>query len=154
MPTTISGDTGVSQVQDGSIVTADLANGAVTQAKLADGALIEDSANGIGYGAGAGGTVTQLTSKSTAVTLNKPTGQITMHNAALGAGASVIFNVNNSLFGAADSVLLTPFANGNYRVEPASSNTGVFTVRVTNVTGGSLSEAVVINFAIIKGASA
>lgn len=37
MPTTIDGTTGVSQVQDGSIQTADLANGAVTAPKLSGG---------------------------------------------------------------------------------------------------------------------
>jgi hypothetical protein len=117
------------------------------------GSLLVTNAAGLGYGTGAGGTVTQATNKSTAVTLNKPTGAITMNNAALAAGASVVFNVNNSVFAIADTVIVTPSANGNYRLEPASSNTGVFSIRVTNVTGGSLSEALVINFAIIKGAT-
>ena len=45
--------------------TAVIPDASITSAKFADGALIEDTANGIGYGTGAGGTVTQLTSKST-----------------------------------------------------------------------------------------
>ena len=44
--------------------------GAIVANDFADGALIENSVNGIGYGVGAGGTVTQATSKFTAVTLN------------------------------------------------------------------------------------
>jgi len=39
MAISISGDTGISAVQDGTIVTADLANDAVTQAKIASGAV-------------------------------------------------------------------------------------------------------------------
>lgn len=114
----------------------------------------------MGYGAGAGGTVTQVTSKTTAVTLNKPSGQITMHNAALAAGASVTFVVNNSLAASADGVLVTGDYNGgapdpsNYRVELAYSGTGSFMVRVTNVSAGSLSQALVIGFKLIKGATA
>jgi len=56
----------------------------------------------MGYGTGAGGTVTQLTSKSTSVTLDKPTGQITMNNATLAAGAIAIFSCNNSVVSATD----------------------------------------------------
>ena len=59
--------------------------------------LATNPAGVVGYGTGAGGTVTQATSKSTAVTLNTPTGQIIMNNAALAAGASVFFNFNNSV---------------------------------------------------------
>lgn len=108
----------------------------------------------LGYGTGAGGTVTQATSKSTAVTLNKPSGQITMNNAALAAGASVTFSVSSTLVASADTVLLSsPTFGLSYRLECASVASGLFYVRVTNITGGSLSEAVVINFAIIKGAT-
>jgi hypothetical protein len=108
---------------------------------------------GLGYGIGAGGTVTQSTSKSTAVTLNKPCGQITMNNAALAAGASVAFNLNNSLLATSDGLVVCPAGISNYRVEVAAISAGVAQIRVTNITAGSLSEALVINFAIIKGAS-
>lgn len=128
-------------------------------------ARIESSGNvlvtnpaGLGYGTGSGGTVTQATSKSTAVTLNKPTGQITMNNAALAAGASVQFGVNNTLVTANDIVIVTgsyqTIDPTNYRIESLWIGAGNFAIRVTNVTGGSRSEALQINFAIIKGATA
>ena len=108
----------------------------------------------LGYGTGSGGTVTQATSKSTAVTLNKPTGQITMNNAALTAGTSVFFDVNNSLVAATDNVLLTlsNFSALNYTIKCFVS-TGKYTVILKNETAGSLSEAVAFNFAVIKGAT-
>lgn len=107
----------------------------------------------LGYGTGSGGTVTQATNKSTAVTLNKPTGQITMNNAALGAGAAVAFGVNNTLCTTSDVVIVNANGFGSYRIEIQNVSSGNFAIRVTNVSGGSLSEAVVINFAIIKGAT-
>ena len=108
----------------------------------------------LGYGAGSGGTATQPTSKSTAVTVNKPSGKITMHNAALGPAASVVFQVLNSTVGANDSVNLN--ANGNYLaayVIRCAVYAGEFYVYVQNVSAGSLSEAVVINFNVIKGST-
>ena len=119
--------------------------------------LLTSGTGGIGYGTGSGGTVTQATSKSTAVTLNKPTGQITMNNAALAAGASVVFIVNNSLITGNDMVelagiyyLVNP---SNYRMEIAYMAYNNFAIRVTNISGVSLSEALMINFSIIKGAT-
>ena len=50
----------------------------------------------LGYTTDAQGSVTQATSKSTAVTLNKSAGTVTMNNAALGATTSVSFTLNNS----------------------------------------------------------
>ena len=124
----------------------------IDNAALADGALIENAPVRIGYGPGAGGTVTQATSKSTAVTLNKPCGRITTHTAALAAGASVLFTVNNTVFGENDLLILSPVDSINYRVETVFSVSGQFGIRLTNLSEGSLSDAVVINFAIIKGA--
>ena len=109
---------------------------------------------GLGYGTGAGGTVTQATNKSTAVTLNKPTGQITMNNAALAAGARITFGVNNSLVGSQDLIIANALNNANYRVECQYVVSGLFSIAVTNMSGGSLSEALAIQFAIIKGATA
>jgi len=120
-----------------------------------DGAVTVTSPAGLGYGTGAGGTVTQATSKSTTVTLNKPCGQITMNSAALAAGATVQFTLNNSLITADDLVLAAHNATvgiaGAYdvRVVPAAGG-GVF-LQVKNTTASSLSEAIIINFAIIKG---
>ena len=111
---------------------------------------------GIGYGTGAGGTVTQLTSKSTAVTLNKPTGVITMNNAALAAGESVHFALNNTLITYLDQIVYSGYYNTinpqNYRFETDFAVYGAVVIRVTNISNISLSEAVQFNFSVIKGA--
>lgn len=141
--------------------TAFLAFATANSGTLAERMRIDSSGNvlvtnvaGLGYGTGSGGTVTQATSKSTAVTLNKPTGQITTNNAALAAGATVSFTVNNSLFTTSDLVLLAVGNGSSYTVIPQFVGSGTFNIRLTNTTAGSLSEAVQINFALIKGASA
>ena len=120
--------------------------------------LLTSGTGAIGYGTGAGGTVTQLTSKSTNVTLNKPTGQITMNNAALAAGASVSFVLNNSLI-ATNDLVYTTITGGvttatNYRVEAVNTASGISNIRLTNLSAGSLSEAVQVQFVVIKGAIA
>lgn len=121
------------------------------------GSLLLTSGTGVlGYGTGSGGTVTQLTSKSTTVTLNKPSGQITMNNAALAAGASAAFTFYNSLFSATDILSVSgEFSSGasQYRFEAISATGNAF-IRVTNLTAVTLSDALIINFAIIKGANA
>lgn len=110
---------------------------------------------GFGYGSGCGATVTQTTSKSTAVTLNKPTGRITLHNEALGAGAVASFIVNNSTISATDVVVANMYAGGSvanysFKVQPAA---GTFTIYVKNDSAGTLSEAVELNFAVVKGST-
>lgn len=125
----------------------------VTTQSIADLPIVSPTKT-IGYGTGAGGTVTQATSKFTAVTLNKPCGLITMHNAALAAGDSVYFTLNNTLLASADVVGVTLNSYGsNYRVETVNIANGSVVFRVTNVTVNPLSESLVINFAIIKGAN-
>lgn len=113
---------------------------------------------GLGYGTGSGGTVTQATSKTTNVTLNKPTGQITMNNAALAAGASVRFQLNNTLISTNDTVIASAKAAAGtsasvYRVWTSSTDAGSVQINVDNTFTGSLSEAVVIQFFVIKGAT-
>jgi hypothetical protein len=109
---------------------------------------------GLGYGTGSGGTVTQATDKSTAVTLNKPTGQITMNAAALLGATAVVFRLNDSLIASVDTVIYAASGNGNYEITTHAIFAGAVDIRVTNATVGSLSEALVINFSIIKGATA
>lgn len=108
----------------------------------------------MGYTTGAGGTVTQATNKATGVTLNKTTGQITMNNAALAAGAVVSFVVTNSAVAAVDTVQVNVSSGGTanaYYAQVTAIGAGSFTITVQNITGGSLSEAPVINFTVTKG---
>ena len=117
-----------------------------------DGADTLLSDNQLGYTAAAQGTVTQLTSKSTAVTLNKSAGQITMNNASLAGTTNVTFTLNNSLISANDIVILNIAAGataGSYNCWVSGLSAGAVTITVRNISGGSLSEAVVINFALI-----
>ena len=112
--------------------------------------------SGVGYILGAGGAVTQQTSKSTGVTLNTPTGQITMNAAALAAATIVSFTLTNSAVEAADVLVLNHISGGTagaYTLN-AQCAAGSATINVRNATAGSLSEAVVIAFALLKGRTA
>lgn len=114
--------------------------------------LANSNTSQIGYGLGAGGTITQLASKSTAVTLNRPCGQITLNNAALNASTTVSFILNNSTIAAGDVLVLNHISGGtigSYLLN-AQSAAGNATINVRNATSGSLSEAIVIAFAVIK----
>jgi hypothetical protein len=106
----------------------------------------------LGYTTEGQGTVTQATSKSTAVTLNKPAGQITMNNASLGATTNVTFTLNNSFISTNDILILNVAAGataGAYNCWVSGLSAGAATITVRNISAGSLSEAVVINFALI-----
>ena len=120
------------------------------------GNVLVTNAAGLGYGTGSGGTVTQATNKGTPVTLNKPTGQITMNNAALAGGASIGFTLSNSLLATTDNLLMT-FVDGSgttavYTATPQVNAGGAFIV-IRNTSGTSYSEAIKWNFAVIKGAT-
>jgi hypothetical protein len=107
----------------------------------------------LGYTAAAQGTVTQLTDKSTAVTLNKPAGRITMNNASLTTATNATFTLNNSFISANDTVILTISGGqttpGSYNVFANALAAGSVSISLRNISGGTLSEAVVINFAIL-----
>ena len=105
-----------------------------------------------GYVAGEGGTVTQATSKSTGVTLSKKCGQIEMNPAALAANTTVTFTLTNTEIVATDIIVLNHVSGGTagaYLLN-AQAGSGSASINVRNITGGALSEAIVIGFAIIK----
>ena len=120
---------------------------------LAGGNLSYDSTAGtFGYGTGRG-TVTQGTNKSTGVTLNAPCGAITMNGAALNADTTVSFTLTNTSIAATDLLVLNHVSGGTagaYTLN-AQAAAGSASINVRNITAGSLSEAIVIGFAIIKG---
>lgn len=106
----------------------------------------------LGYTAAAQGTVTQATSKSTAVTLDKAAGQIVMNNASLGATTNVTFTLNNSLISVNDVLILNVAANataGSYNCWVSSLAVGSATITVRNISASPLAEAVTINYALI-----
>src|SRR5258708_4467400 len=125
-----------------------------------DGNKIQVSTLGgsIGYAGtgGAGGAITQLTNKSTAVTLNAICGAITTSNASLANATAVGFTVTNNQVAATDVVLCSIKSGAtvnSYVVGIDTVAAGSFHMMLYNFTGGSLSEAVVINFAVIKAAT-
>ena len=108
----------------------------------------------IGYSTAAQGTVTQLTDKGTGVTLNKSAGRITMNNAALAGNTAVTFTLTNSLISSNDVIILNVGSVGTagaYTTYVSSLAAGSAVLTLRNLTSGSLSEAVVINYAIIHG---
>lgn len=110
----------------------------------------------IGYTTGGGGTVTQATNKSTGVTLNKPSGQITMNNASLGAATSVSFTLTNSFITATDVIIanIASAATTNaYTLTVDAVASGSCRFHLRNETLGALGEALVINFAMLKAVS-
>jgi hypothetical protein len=110
----------------------------------------------IGYAAGAQGTVTQATSKSTGVTLNKSAGRITMSGVELAANTAVSFTLTNSTVSANDAIIVNVSGGGTaaaYTTYISSMTTGSAVVTLRNLTSGALSEAVVLNFAIVHGAA-
>ena len=73
----------------------------------AAGVTSSSASAGIGYATGAGGTVTQATSRTTGVTLSKTCGQITTDTSSLAAGAEAEFTVTNTTVAATDVVVVT-----------------------------------------------
>ena len=111
---------------------------------------VTNATGGLGYGPGAGGTVTQATSRTTPVTINKPTGAITMFSAA-GSATPAQFTVQNSLVAATDVVVLSYKSSSNvYQFVVSNVAAGSFNISFWTQSGVA-SDTPVINFAIIKG---
>lgn len=110
---------------------------------------------GVGYTAGSGGAVTQITSRTTGVALNKVAGEITLYTAA-GSASWTSFTVTDTSVAAADTV--------NCSVEGGTTDTyiavgtaiatagGSFKISFLDLTG-TTSETPVINFTVHKGSA-
>lgn len=104
----------------------------------------------LGYGTGVGGTITQTTSRSTGVTINKICGAITLVSAA-GSASATTFTVSNTTIASTDTVIVNQ-ASGTDKYEIFVTNiTGGTSFAITFfTTGGTTTEQPVFNFAIIK----
>lgn len=102
---------------------------------------------------GTRGSVVQSTNKSTAVTMDAPTGVVEMNAAALAAGTAVTFQLNNTSVANNDQIVATHHQNGtfgSYTISARASSDGVALVTVRNNTGSSLSENIKIKISVIK----
>lgn len=113
---------------------------------------------GVGYATGAGGTVTQGSGsgKATAFTLSKVSGQITTDNAVLNAGVIVSSVWTNTAIAATDTVVINHVSGGtvgSYTFN-VQCGAGTATLNIRNATAGNLTEALVLQFTVIKGVNA
>jgi hypothetical protein len=109
----------------------------------------------IGYTASASGAVTQSGAKTGGVTLNNSIGRITMNGAELAANTAVSFTLTNSTIGTKDAIIVNVSGGGTaaaYTTYISSMAAGSAVITLRNMTAGALSEAVIINFAIVHGA--
>lgn len=108
---------------------------------------------GIGYATGAGGAVTQLTSRTTGVTLNKASGAITLVSAA-GSTTIAAFLVTNSAVAATDTIILSQKSGTDrYRLYVTAITAGQFEISFATLAGTTV-EQPVFNFAVIKAVAA
>ena len=128
--------------------------GAATGTSLtATGVIASTGTAGVGYATGAGGTVTQGTSRTTGVTLNKTTGAITLFSAA-GSATAATFTVTNSTVAATDVIILNQKSGTDlYDLMVTAVAAGSFNITF-RTTGGTTTETPVFNFAVIKGVAA
>lgn len=128
--------------------------GAATGTSLAaTGAITSSGTAGVGYATGAGGAVTQITSRTTGVTLNKTTGAITMFSAA-GSPTLASFTVTNSTVAATDVIIINQKSGTDlYEIAITAVAAGSFRVSFFSLVG-TTTEQPVFNFAVIKAVAA
>ena len=166
----------VAAIAANDVTTSTISNNAVTLAKIvaaaanntflaryttvspgaADYEALVTTTTGLGFYTGAGGTITQATSKATAFTLSKMCGQITTAADVLNAATIVSATWTNSLIAATDVVIINHKSGGTlgaYTINVACL-AGTATLTIRNNTAGNLSEALVLNFVVIKGVTA
>ena len=117
--------------------------------------------NSLAFVSGSGSVVTQLTSKSTGVTINTLCGQITTSNDSLASDTSVSFTMTNSNISATDIVMVNvasvggvaPTAN-TYSVSCDAVLAGSCRIQIRNISGTAAAQALVLNFAVIRAVNA
>lgn len=128
--------------------------GVATGTSLAVTGLLKSSGTaGVGYATGAGGTITQGTSRTTGVTINKTTGAITLFSAS-GSATPASFTVTNSTVAATDTIIVNQKSGADkYIISVTAVGAGSFEI-TSYTTGGTTSEQPVFNFCVLKGVAA
>ena len=141
-------------VTTGNVGTAGLisATGNITSS----GNIVINNNGTMGYVAGAGGTISQTGNKSGNVTLNKASGEITMQNSNLASATTVDFYLINSTITATDLLIInqTSTANAGGYTFNATCNAGNARIFVRNVMAATAGDAIVLRYAVVRGATA
>jgi hypothetical protein len=113
---------------------------------------------GVGYATGAGAAVTQLTNRSTGVTVNAVCGKITTDATSLAAGAEATFVVTNSAVEVGDVVNICARSGqtaGTSIPFVTAVAAGSFSITLSNFHASTADTgAMIINFAVCKAVSA
>lgn len=143
---TVGGTLGVTGT---TTVNSFTANGiSNVQGVLGSGSFLTSGA--VGFRTGAGGTVTQTGSRTSAVTLNTQCGAITLVSAA-GSTTFASFTVNNNLVGASDTIrVCQKSGTDRYRIHVSKVANNSFEITFATTTG-TTTEQPVFNFAVHKG---
>jgi hypothetical protein len=111
------------------------------------------TAGGVGYSAGAGGAVTQITSRTTGVILSKLSGAITLVSAA-GSSTPFTMTVTNTLVAATDTIIASQKSGTDaYSAVVSAVGAGSYKLTITDLTG-TTTEQPVFNVNVIKGVAA
>lgn len=109
---------------------------------------------GVGYATGAGGTVTQTGSRTTAVTLNKVSGNIVLVSAA-GSATPFSFTLTNSAIAAGDTVSISQKSGTDKYTTQVVTAVAAGSCQITLANAsGTTTEQPVFNFNVIKGVAA
>jgi hypothetical protein len=137
-----------------------LGTGQVTSGAVVSSAAVTSSSPtaGAGYATGAGGTVTQATSRTTGVTLSKVCGQITTNTTSLAAGATARFTVTNTAVAATDNVVVsiksgTTTDQTDVKVQAVAAGSFDLVVANRHATTAEVG-AIIINYAVVKAVTA
>lgn len=136
-------------------------NGNVLLTPNGTGKVLATKAFGYG-GTGVGGTVTQLTSRSTGVTLDKLTGEITLVAGSITGHGADEFTLTNSTIEANDVIYVSIKSGVDaadrkyYQTQVVSVSAGSCIIAVGNLHNGTLpsagTDAPVLQFVVLKGA--
>lgn len=102
--------------------------------------------------AAGGGSVTQLTSITTGVEIDKHYGTITTVSQTLGAGAEATFTVSNNIVKPTDNIIVslanTDSAGGPFDVFITNISDGSFDITISNTGGVAGDNTLDINYSI------
>ena len=106
----------------------------------------------MGYGNGAGGAVTQGTSRTTDVTINAVCGQITLVSATTVAGTFDTFTVTNAAVKSTDVVIVnfSSVTADRYGLLVTAVANGSFRIQLHNIVAQAVAASPVISFAVLS----